>query len=189
MIYYNNYLSPLGKITLGSDGKYLIGLYINGQKKANTLYRTATQETLPIFTETAKWLNLYFCGKIPNYTPDLNLIGTDFQKSVWKKLLAIPYGKTVTYGEIAEQLAKEKGIPKMSAQAVGSAVGKNPVPIIVPCHRVIGANGNLIGYTGGIDKKIKLLSIENVDVSKFSLPKKNLQNTFFTENYPTLSVK
>lgn len=179
MVYYDFYSSPLGNVTLESDGENLTGLYIDGQRKVNNdYYKTAKRETLPIFSQTVKWLNEYFDGKIPDFTPEIKLVGTPFQKSVWKKLLTIPYGKTVTYGDVARQIAKEKGLLKMSSQAVGGAVGRNPVSIIVPCHRVIGANGNLTGYAGGVDKKIQLLSIEKIDVSKFSLPKKHNRPIF-----------
>ena len=179
MVYYDFYVSPLGNVTLESDGENLTGLYIDGQRKVNDdYYKTAKRETLPIFSQTVKWLDEYFDGEIPDFTPEINLVGTPFQKSVWKKLLTIPYGKTVTYGDIAIQIAKEKGLPKMSSQAIGGAVGSNPVSIIVPCHRVIGANGNLTGYAGGVDKKIQLLSIEKIDVSKFSLPKKHNRPIF-----------
>ena len=179
MVYYDFYVSPLGNVTLESDGENLTGLYIDGQRKVNDdYYKTVKRETLPIFSQTVKWLDEYFDGEIPDFTPEINLVGTPFQKSVWKKLLTIPYGKTVTYGDIARQIAKEKGLPKMSSQAIGGAVGSNPVSIIVPCHRVIGANGNLTGYAGGVDKKIQLLSIEKIDVSKFSLPKKHNRPIF-----------
>lgn len=181
MVYYDFYSSPLGNVTLESDGENLTGLYIDGQRQVNNDYhKTAKRETLPIFSQTVKWLDEYFDGKTPDFTPEIKLVGMPFQKSVWEKLLTIPYGKTVTYGDIARQIAKEKGLPKMSSQAVGGAVGSNPVSIIVPCHRVIGANGNLTGYAGGVDKKIQLLSIEKIDVSKFSLPKKHNRPIFPT---------
>ena len=115
------------------------------------------QKNLPIFDEVKIWLKIYFSGREPNFTPKLHMIGTNFRLEVWKILMQIPYGKITTYGEIAEKL-------NSSARAVGGAVGHNPISIIIPCHRVIGTNGNLTGYAGGIDKKIKLLQLEGVQI-------------------------
>ena len=122
--------------------------------------------------ETIQWLDVYFAGKEPDFTPSLHLIGSDFRQAVWNILLSIPYGRTMTYGQIAKQLAKNTGIDKMSAQAVGGAVGHNPISIIVPCHRVVGTNGSLTGYAGGLDKKIALLKLEKTDTERFFRPKK-----------------
>ena len=122
--------------------------------------------------ETIQWLDVYFAEKEPDFTPPLHLIGSDFRQAVWNILLSIPYGQTMTYGQIAKQLAKNTGIDKMSAQAVGGAVGHNPISIIVPCHRVVGTNGSLTGYAGGLDKKIALLKLEKADTERFFRPKK-----------------
>ena len=117
-------------------------------------------------------MDIYFSGKEPDFDLPISLSGTDFQKKVWGILCTIPYGKTMTYGQIAAQLAAEQGAAHMSAQAVGGAVGHNPLSILVPCHRVVGANGSLTGYAGGIDRKVKLLTLEGVDMSRFFVPKK-----------------
>ena len=117
--------------------------------------------------EAKRWLDIYFSGKNPGYIPAINPKGTEFQKLVWKILLGIPYGKTTTYGEIAGKIAEIKNISRMSAQAVGGAVGKNPIAIIIPCHRVVGKNGKLTGYRYGMDKKIALLAHEGADMGKF----------------------
>ena len=163
MLYKSTYNSPLGKITLASDGKNLIGLWIEGQKYFLSSIKSELKEQpdLEIFTKTTNWLDRYFKNKKPGISEiPLAPNGTTFQKAVWEILCKIPYGKTTTYGEIAQEIAKQKGLKKMSAQAVGGAVGHNPISIIIPCHRVIGSNGNLTGYAGGIDKKIKLLKLE-----------------------------
>lgn len=164
MEYIYHYKSNLGGITMASDGEKLIGLWFDGQKYfANTLGKDCTEENLPIFKETCRWLDIYFEGKIPDFTPELSIKNaTTFQKEVLDILLSIPYGETITYGEIAEKIARNRGVAKMSAQAVGGAVGHNPISIIIPCHRVIGTNGKLTGYAGGIDKKIKLLTLEKI---------------------------
>ncbi len=162
MEYIYRYNSPLGGITLASDGNSLIGLWFDKQKYfANNLKKELQEKELPIFQEAIKWLDIYFSGKSPDFTPQLLLKATEFRKSVWEILLKIPYGKTMTYGDIAKIIANNKGIKKMSAQAIGGAVGHNPISLIIPCHRVIGSNGNLTGYAGGIDRKRKLLKLEN----------------------------
>ena len=120
------------------------------------------EESLPIFKDTCRWLDMYFSGKKPSFTPPIQMRTTPFRKQVWEILLQIPYGHTMTYGEISDKIAKEKGIKKMSAQAVGGAVGHNSISLIIPCHRVVGANGKLTGYAGGLDKKIYLLKLEGV---------------------------
>jgi methylated-DNA-[protein]-cysteine S-methyltransferase len=161
MDYIWHYDSPLGGITLGSDGKALTGLWFDGQEHfAVPLPLHAELKELPVFDETCRWLDTYFSGRDPDFTPELSLRGTPFRKAVWEILLTIPFGRTMTYGEIASAIAQQKGVPRMSAQAVGGAVGHNPVSIIVPCHRVIGADGSLTGYAGGLDKKARLLDIE-----------------------------
>lgn len=129
------------------------------------------QET-PVLAEAKRWLDIYFTGKEPDFLPPLHPTGSEFRKAVWEILLQIPYGQTTTYGEIARQLAKKQGLARMSAQAVGGAVGHNEISIIIPCHRVVGTNGSLTGYAGGIHKKEQLLELERADMSRFFLPKK-----------------
>jgi methylated-DNA-[protein]-cysteine S-methyltransferase len=163
MNYTYHYHSPLGNITLASNDKALTGLWFDGQKHfPHKLISESTEEELPIFTQAIKWLNTYFGGKAPDFTPPISLNATPFRKAVYEILLTIPYGQTMTYGEIANIIAEQKGIERMSAQAVGGAVGHNPISIIVPCHRVIGTDGSLTGYAGGLDRKIKLLKLEKV---------------------------
>lgn len=171
--YIQFYNSPLGRLAMRSDGSALIGLGLASQQAAvATAAGTRPQEeSLPIFQETARWLETYFRGRAPSFTPKLKLSGSDFQKRVCEIMLTIPFGETVTYGEIAVQIARERGIPRMSAQAIGGAVGANPILIIVPCHRVIGADGNLTGYGAGMERKIQLLKLEKVDMSPLHIPK------------------
>lgn len=156
MNYIAHYDSSLGGITLGSDGEALTGLWFDGQQHYGSTLNPQCKERpdLPVFDETRRWLYCFFSGCKPGFTPPLSLLGTPFQQRVWEALLAIPYGQTVTYGELARRL----GI--RSAQAVGGAVGRNPISIIVPCHRVVGAGGNLTGYAGGLDRKRALLQLE-----------------------------
>ena len=226
MDYLVKYQSPLGGITLASDGEYLVGLWFDGQKNCGSALCTkgtmsrrrmktaahslgsgfeqaltsrlrehtaslyldgckkgtmsgvqdAENDSLPgetshctmgtmsdlrVLELAAKWLDVYFSGEVPDFMPPIKFRGTDFQKSVWETLLTIPYGETVTYGDIAKNIAEQRGVTKMSSQAVGGAVGRNPIGIIVPCHRVIGANGKLTGYAAGLDKKVKLLELES----------------------------
>ena len=154
------YPSPLGEIILASDGEALTGLWFAGQKyEGATLAPDHAEKDLPVFDEARRWLDVYFTGKDPGFTPPLKLKGTDFRKTAWEILLTIPYGKTTTYGEIAAQIARETG-GSVSARAVGGAVGHNPISLIVPCHRVVGADGSLTGYAGGIDRKRTLLTME-----------------------------
>ena len=167
MQYISHYRSPLGDLLLAADDTGLIGLWFEGQKYfVLHLDKEREERALPLFERVKEWLDLYFSGKKPDFSVPLHLIGTEFQKEVWEFLLAIPYGQTTTYGEIAGKLAAKKGLPHMSAQAVGGAVGHNPISILVPCHRVVGANGNPTGYAGGIDRKVKLLTLEGVDLGK-----------------------
>ena len=174
MIYVSYYKSPIGNITMASDGERLCGLWFDGPKYfASTVKGETEDKTLPVFEQTKEWLDIYFSGNEPDFTPKLSLDGSKFRKAVWDILLTIPYGSVMTYGDIAKIMAKQRGVAKMSAQAVGGAVGHNPVSIIVPCHRVVGTNGNLTGYAGGIDKKISLLKLEKADMSKIFIPKKN----------------
>jgi methylated-DNA-[protein]-cysteine S-methyltransferase len=175
MYYSTSYESPLGKITLASDGKNLIGLWLDGQKYHGNdiLSQMIEKEDISIFDNTKIWLDSYFNGEKPNIS-DLSLapIGTEFREKVWKILCEIPYGELLTYGDIANKIAREMNKETMSSQAVGGAVGHNPISIIIPCHRVVGVNGSLTGYAGGINNKIKLLELEGVDMSKLFTPSK-----------------
>lgn len=173
MQYITNYQSPLGKMLLAGDEEGVTGLWFAGQKYfAVDLEAEHKEQEIPVFKETKKWLELYFAGKQPNFTPSLHLVGTEFQIKVWKMLLTIPYGQTMTYGEMAHKLTRGKAQTKMSAQAVGGAVGHNKISLLVPCHRVVGSKGSLTGYAGGLDKKIALLTLEGVDMSGLYRPKK-----------------
>ncbi len=161
MEYAHYYNSPLGKILLASDGHALTGLWFEGQKYfAAKLDPDHEEKDLPVFAQVAEWLALYFNGKNPAFTPPLTLKGTPFQKEVWEAMLAIPFGQTTTYAKIAAQIAKHRGLASMSAQAIGSAVAHNPISLIIPCHRVVGSDGSLTGYAGGIEKKEWLLAME-----------------------------
>lgn len=169
-VYTMNYSSPLGKLLVAADEQGLIGLWFYGQKYFPDKLKSEKQNArLSVFDETKSWLDLYFAGKKPLFTPKLHLTGSEFRLAVWQILLNIPYGETITYGEIAAKLSKASG-KKMSAQAVGGAVGHNPISIIVPCHRVVGTSGSLTGYAGGIDKKVALLKNEKCDLTKFFVP-------------------
>ena len=173
MLYVSYYDSPIGKITLGAREDVLVGAWFEGQKYfGNTLPDKHIPQETEILTEAIKWQDVYFSGEEPNFTPPLHPIGSTFRKAVWKSLLEIPYGQTITYGEIARRIAVMKNTSHMSAQAVGGAVGHNEISIIIPCHRVVGTNGSLTGYAGGIDKKISLLKLEHTDMSRLFIPKK-----------------
>lgn len=173
MTYTQHYNSPLGGILIAADDIGLTGLWFDGQKYfANDLPEEHAEQETAIISQAKRWLDIYFEGREPDFMPPLHPIGSDFRKAVWDILLQIPYGQTTTYGDIARQLAEKRGLSKMSAQAVGGAVGHNEITIIIPCHRVVGTNGNLTGYAGGIDKKIKLLELERCDMNGFSVPKK-----------------
>ena len=170
-------IPQFGKILLASKDNKLIGLWIDGQKYflGNLKEEMQEKEDEIIFVKTKKWLDRYFNGEKPKISElDLAPMGSDFAKNVWKILCEIPYGEVTTYGEIAKKIAKIMNKDKMSAQAIGGAVGHNPISIIIPCHRVVGSNGSLTGYAGGIDKKIKLLEHENVDLSNLYIPAKCL---------------
>ena len=173
MQYTSRYASPLGSILLAADDIGLVGLWFEGQKYfANGLEKTHEEKEIPLFAKVKRWLDVYFSGQQPQFTVPLHFIGSDFQKEVWALLCTIPYGQTTTYGAIAKQLAAKRGLPQMSAQAVGGAVGHNKISIIVPCHRVVGKNGSLTGYAGGLDKKAELLRLEKTDMRTFFIPKK-----------------
>ena len=153
--------SPLGGITLASNGEALTGLWFDGQKYfGSTLSADHEARLLPIFEETERWLGIYFSGQAPGFTPKLHLSATPFRLAVWNCLLAIPYGETITYGELARKTGWYGKLWHGSARAVGGAVGSNPISLIVPCHRVIGADGSLTGYAGGVERKQLLLQME-----------------------------
>lgn len=161
MHYASHYQSPLGEILLSADEVGLTSLWFEGQKH-QSLSEHQEGETLPI-VRAKQWLDIYFSGQEPDFSVPLHPTGTPFQMEVWSILSTIPYGQTTTYSEIARQIATQRGLPKMSAQAVGGAVGRNQISILIPCHRVIGSHGNLIGYAGGLDKKVKLLQLEGIE--------------------------
>jgi O-6-methylguanine DNA methyltransferase len=157
------YPSPFGDITLASNGQEIIGLWFDNQKYfASTLLSEYKKEDLSVFKQTKEWLDCYFSGYEPAFTPPLKLMGTPFRLRVWEILRTIPYGSTMTYKAIATILAKQMGIKQMSSQAVGGAVGHNPISIIVPCHRVIGLYNSLTGYAAGVKVKQSLLAIEKI---------------------------
>lgn len=158
MHYVCTFESPLGSLLMESDGEALVGLWFEEKRYfPNTIEE---KERLPVFQETKKWLDIYFQGREPDFMPKLRLSGTEFRMEIWQMLLQIPYGKTVTYGDLAKAIAKKRKRKRMSAQAVGGAVGHNPISILVPCHRVMGAGNNLVGYGGGLHNKIALLQLE-----------------------------
>lgn len=172
-MYRTTYDSSFSRIYLSSDGQYLTGLWFEGSRDEVKHEKNFIDQELPIFEQTKKWLDIYFSGKEPSFVPTYRLEHvTPFRQLVIDQMLQIPFGKVVTYRDIAENIAKIKGVDKMSAQAVGGAVGWNPICILIPCHRVVGSNGSLTGYGGGIANKIKLLENEGHDVSKFIVPKK-----------------
>lgn len=173
MAYVQHYDSPLGGILLAADESGITGLWFDGQKYfARDLPAERVEQNTPALAEAKRWLDIYFTGGEPDFTPPLHPIGSGFRQAVWNILLQIPYGRTTTYGEIARQLAAKQGLARMSAQAIGGAVGHNEISIIIPCHRVVGTNGSLTGYAGGIDRKVKLLELEHTDMSGFFVPKK-----------------
>ena len=172
MIYQNFYKTPkaFSNIIMTSDGEYLTGLWFEGAKNVPTNIANYKESNLAIFEETRKWLDLYFSGKKPNFTPQYKINNlTSFRKEVLDIVKTIEYGNLLTYNDIAKTIATNRGIEKMSAQAVGGAVGWNPICIIIPCHRVVGMNCKLIGYGGGINNKIQLLKLEGINVSNFSI--------------------
>lgn len=161
MQYIAKYQSAIGAMLLACDEIGLTGLWFEGAKYyASNLDVENEESETPILRETKRWLDIYFAGKEPDFMPPLHMIGSEFQLEVWEILQKIPYGKTTTYGEIAKQIAEKKGLPRMSAQAVGGAVGHNRISILIPCHRVVGTDGSLTGYAGGVDKKKTLLELE-----------------------------
>lgn len=170
-MYYQKYNCHFSGIYLESDGEYLTGLWFENSKDGSKHSKNLLMKDLPIFEEPKKWLDIYFEGKTPSFTPKYKIYNLmPFRKKVIDIMLTIFYGKVITYNDIAKKIAKMDNISKMSSQAVGGAVGWNPICIIIPCHRVAGQNGNLTGY-GGLNNKVKLLELEKNDMTKFKMPK------------------
>ncbi len=175
MIYKYKYQTPDGfsGMLMNSDGKYLTGLWFENSKDMLKHEINCEEKNLPVFEQTTKWLDIYFSGKEPDFIPEYIINNlTPFRKEVLDIINTIPFGKTLTYNDIAKTIAQKRGIEKMSAQAVGGAVGFNPICIIIPCHRVVGTNGSLTGYGGGIKNKIGLLTLEKNDMNKFFVPER-----------------
>lgn len=175
MFYSTQYLSPVGEYMIVSDGENIIGMWMVGQKyfARNIKEDIVEKAELPVFTVVKNWLDRYFVREKPAiFELPLLLKGSKFQQDVWDMLCEIPYGEITTYKTIARNIASLYGKDRMSAQAVGGAVGRNPISIIIPCHRVIGSDGSLTGYAGGIDVKLKLLEHEGIDTSTLVDPKK-----------------
>ena len=172
-VYICFYNSPLGRMFLTCDSYGITSVGFENQRFSYSDTGAEYEESdTPSLKEGRRWLDIYFSGKEAGFTPPLHLIGTEFQKEVWQILLKIPYGSVMTYGEIAKEIAEKRGLDKMSSRAVGGAVGHNPISIIVPCHRVIGSGGNITGYGGVIERKIRLLSLEGYDTSTLKVPRK-----------------
>ena len=173
MYYSTTYRSPVGILTLASDGEALAGLWISGQKYygGSLSGKMTERDGLSVFTETKDWLDQYFAGEKPQPAElPLRPAGGEFRQRVWKLLCGIPYGQVTTYGALARELEAQTG-QAASSQAVGGAVGHNPISIVIPCHRVVGSGGNLTGYAGGLDRKVRLLELEGADMSRLSPPK------------------
>jgi methylated-DNA-[protein]-cysteine S-methyltransferase len=173
MYYSTTYLSPVGLITLACDGDNLVGLWLEGQKyHGDTIFEAMIEkDDIPVFDAAKKWLDRYFAGEKPTISElPIAPMGGDFRKAVWNILCKIPYGEVITYGDIAKKMAVKMDKDSMSSQAVGGAVGHNPISIIIPCHRVVGSNGSLTGYAGGIATKTKLLELEGADLSSLFAP-------------------
>ena len=169
MVYTTEYASPLGPITLACDEDAIIGSWFNGQRYfGNILPEQTEQKEQPLFADAKRWLDVYFSGRAPDFLPPLRYNSTPFRKTVCEIMLTIPYGRTMTYGEIAAEIARQQGLEKMSAQAVGGAVGHNPISLMIPCHRVVGTNGSLTGYAGGLWRKEALLALERGETAPFA---------------------
>ena len=175
MTYKYIYKTPkqFSNMIMNSDGEYLTGLWFEDSKDSSKHRMDCEEKDLEIFKTTSKWLDIYFSGKIPNFTPKYKIENlTPFRQEVIDIMNSIEYGKTLSYSDISKIIAKKRGLKRMSSQAVGGAVGWNPICIIIPCHRVVGANGNLTGYGGGIKNKVALLTHENIDMNKYFVPKR-----------------
>lgn len=175
MIYKYTYKTPdnFSDMIMNSDGEYLTGLWFEGSRDSSKHIIDCEEKDLEIFKETSKWLDIYFSGENPNFTPKYKIANfTPFRQEIIDIMNSIEYGQTLTYNDISKAIAEKRGIKRMSSQAVGGAVGWNPICIIIPCHRVVGTNGSLTGYGGGIKNKVELLKLEKNDMSKFFIPKK-----------------
>ncbi len=176
MTYYSTeHMTPIGSVTLASDGIHLVGLWNAGQKYhgASVPGPTTARDDLAVFGAAKEWLDLYFSGGRPQIGAlPLSPMGSAFRQTVWRLLMEIPYGQVISYGELAKRLARTRGTERMSAQAVGGAVGHNPISIVIPCHRVVGANGSLTGYAGGLEKKLSLLKHEGCALASLFVPTK-----------------
>ena len=164
MIYTHHIPSPLGQILLAADDAGLTGLWFveNQRHMGEGLAANAMEHPSPFFDEASRWLDIYFSGHDPGFTPPLHLTGPAFRVQVCRLLLEIPYGKTTTYGDLARTIARQRGIEHFSSRAVGGAVARNPISLIVPCHRVLGSGGSLTGYGGGLERKKALLRLEGI---------------------------
>ena len=174
-MYKWKYKTPVefSDILMTSDGEYLTGLWFEGSNDERKHLIDGEEKNLEIFKETSKWLDIYFSGKEPDFTPKYKVVNiTPFRQDVQVLMNKIPFGKTITYQDISKEISKKRGLVQMSSQAVGGAVGSNPICIIVPCHRVVGKNGSLTGYGGGIKNKVALLKHEGNDMNKYFIPKK-----------------
>lgn len=173
MQYTRKCQTPLGDVLLAADALGLTGLWFDGARYYGAgLDPQHEEKEIPVFEMVERWLALYFSGRQPDFLPPVHLIGSPFRRRVWELMLQIPYGQTMTYGELAACIAKERGIPRMSAQAVGGAVAHNPISIILPCHRMVGMSGSLTGYAGGIPRKVELLKLEGAAMDKLFVPTK-----------------
>ena len=171
--YTHKYVSPLGDMLIAASGERVTGLWFYGARHfAAGLEENAREGCPQVIRDTVRWLDIYFSGKDPGFLPPLRYDSTPFRKAVCDIMLTIPYGRTMTYGQIARELARQQGREKVSAQAVGGAVGHNPISLLIPCHRVVGTGGSLTGYASGIDRKMQLLRLEGADMSRFFVPRK-----------------
>lgn len=167
MQFVSHYQSPIGPVTLVAEGDALVGAWFNDQRFfCSTLTPSAVAGVTPVLNDAARWLDDYFKGMRPEYLPALSFAGSDFRLRVWRLLVEIPYGQTTTYRDLGEKVAQNAGKRRMSAQAVGGAVGHNPICIFVPCHRVLAANGSLAGYAGGLERKEFLLRLEGINIKR-----------------------
>lgn len=178
MTYKCMYKTPnsFSNMIMNSDGENLTGLWFEDSRDSSKHTTNCEEKDLEIFKKTSKWLDIYFSGKVPNFTPKYKLNNlTSFRQEVIDIMNSIKFGETLTYNDISKIIAKKRGLKRMSAQAVGGAVGWNPICIIIPCHRVVGTNGNLTGYGGGIKNKVALLTHEKNDMNKYFIPKRDFE--------------